>query len=98
MRSDGILIILGNIDLMNNLFQRREVLLDRLIHKNIAVSKVKHTLPTLKFRCIAIGAYLVSTGRQKKLMLAVSGSKRDYIDSLFQKIKKYKPQLKQSTA
>ena len=41
MRSDGILIILGNIDLMNDLFQRRKVLLDRLIHKNIAVSKVK---------------------------------------------------------
>ena len=64
----------------------------------ITVSKVKYTLPTLKFRCIAIGAYLASTGRQKKLMLAVSGSKRDYIDSLFQKIKKYKPQLEQSTA
>jgi hypothetical protein len=68
------------------------------VRNAIAVSKVKHTLPTLKFRCIAIGAYLVSTGRQKKLMLAVSGSKRDYIDSLFQKIKKYKPQLEQSTA
>ena len=68
------------------------------VRNAIAVSKVKHTLPTLKFRCIAIGAYLVSTGRQKKLMLAVSGSKRDYIDSLFQKIKKYKPQLELSTA
>jgi hypothetical protein len=68
------------------------------VRNAIAVSKVKHTLPTLKFRCIAIGAYLVSTGRQKKLMLAVSGSKRDYIERLFQKIKKYIPQMEQSTA
>ena len=42
MGSDGTLIILGNIDFMNNLFQRSEVLLNRLIHKNIAVSKVKN--------------------------------------------------------
>jgi hypothetical protein len=63
------------------------------VRNAIAVSKVKHTLPTLKFRCIAIEAYLVSTGRHKKLMLAVSGSKRDYIKRLFQKIKKYRPQL-----
>jgi hypothetical protein len=41
----------------------------------IAVSKVKHSLSTLKFKCIAIGSYLVT-----------SGSKKEYIDSLFQKI------------
>ena len=56
------------------------------VRNSIAVSKVKHTLSTLKFRCIAIGAYLVTSGRQKKLMLAVSGKRRDYIDSLFVKI------------
>ena len=42
MRSNGTLIILGNIDFMNNLFQRSEILLNRLIHKNIAVGKVKN--------------------------------------------------------
>lgn len=52
----------------------------------IAVSNVKHTLSTLKFKCIAIGAYLTTSGRQKKLMLAVPLSKRDYIDSLFHQI------------
>jgi len=52
----------------------------------IAVSKVKHTLSTLRFKCIAIGAYLVTSGRQKKLILATSGSKKDYIDSLFHKV------------
>jgi hypothetical protein len=58
------------------------------VRNKIAVSKVKHTLLTLKFRCIAIGAYLVSSGRQKKLMFDVSGSKRDYIEGLFEKIRR----------
>jgi hypothetical protein len=52
----------------------------------IAVSSVKHTLSTLKFKCIAIGAYLTTSARQKKLMLAVPTNKRDYIDSLFHQI------------
>ncbi|MEI7526820.1 MAG: transposase [Mariniphaga sp.] len=68
------------------------------VRNKIAVSKVKHTLSTLKFRCIAIGAYLVSSGRQKKLMLAVSGSKRDYIEGLFEKIRRFEPQKELSTA
>lgn len=59
------------------------------VRNSIAVSKVKHTLSTLRFNCIAIGAYLVTSGRQKKLMLAVSGKKRDYIDSLFVKINEF---------
>ncbi|MGA3013856.1 MAG: transposase [Bacteroidales bacterium] len=56
------------------------------VRNSIPVSKVKHTLSTLRFNYIAIGAYLVTSGRQKKLMLAVSGKKRDNIDSLFVKI------------
>ena len=68
------------------------------VRNKIAVSKVKHTLSTLKFRCIAIGAYLVSSGRQKKLILAVSGSKRDYIEGLFEKIRRFDPSPKLSTA
>jgi len=68
------------------------------VRNKIAVSKVKHTLSTLKFRCIAIGAYLVSSGRQKKLMLAVSGSKRDYIEGLFEKIRRFGDPLEISTA
>lgn len=68
------------------------------VRNAIAVSKVKHTLSTLKFRCIAIGAYLVSSGRYKKLMLAATGSKRDYIESLFENIRKFQPAGELSTA
>ena len=68
------------------------------IRNAIVVSKVKHTLSTLRYNCIAIGAYLVTSGRQKKLMLAVNGKKRDYIDSLFHKIISFHPPNKYSTA
>lgn len=68
------------------------------IRNAIVVSKVKHTLSTLRYNCIAIGAYLVTSGRQKKLMLAVNGKKRDYIDSLFHKISSFHPPNKYSTA
>lgn len=68
------------------------------IRNTIVVSKVKHTLSTLRYNCIAIGAYLVTSGRQKKLMLAVNGKKRDYIDSLFHKISSFHPPNKYSTA
>lgn len=77
------------------LFSHEDVMI--YLRNSVEVSKVTHTLLTLKFLCIAIGAYLVSVGRQKKLILVVSGSKRDYIESLFQKIKKYIPKLEQST-
>ncbi len=68
------------------------------IRNAIVVSKVKHTLSTLRYNCIAIGAYLVTSGRQKKLMLAVNGKKRDYIDSLFHKISSFHLPNKYSTA
>lgn len=63
------------------------------VRNTIAVGKVKHALPILKLCCIVIGAYLISTVRQKKLLLTVSGAKRDYTESLFKKIRKYIPQL-----
>ena len=39
---DGALIVLGNVDLVRHLLQRREVLLNRLIHQDVAVSQVKN--------------------------------------------------------
>jgi hypothetical protein len=56
------------------------------VRNEIKVGKVTHTLSTLRYNCIAIGAYLTSSGRTKKLIIAASGKKRDYIDSLFEKL------------
>ena len=67
------------------------------VRNTIAVSKVKHTLSTQRFHCIAIGAYLATTGRKKKLILVASGKKRDYIDGLFERIHAMGPKLDIST-
>lgn len=39
---DGYRIILGKIDFMNRFRQRCKILLNRLINKNVSVSKVKY--------------------------------------------------------
>jgi hypothetical protein len=64
----------------------------------IEVSNVKHTLSTVRFNCIAIGAYLVTSGRQKKLMLAAQGKQRDYIQELFVRLSQFEPDIVESTA
>lgn len=42
MRGDGAGVIFAYVDFMGDLLQRGKVLLDRLIHKNITVSKVQY--------------------------------------------------------
>ena len=59
MGSNGAFIIFGHIDLVNYFFQRSKILLNRLIHQNITVSKIQnlsfqstlqHTINDLKSR------------------------------------------------
>lgn len=64
----------------------------------IDVSKVKPTLSTLKFNCIAVGAYLVTSGRQKKLIIAAHEKRKDYMEDIFEKLSRYEPEKSQSTA
>jgi hypothetical protein len=47
--------------------------------------KHHHTLSTIRFKCIAIGSYLVKQSRQRILKLVVPFSKRQWMDGLFQK-------------
>lgn len=68
------------------------------IRNAIMVSKVNHRLSTLRFNCIAIGAYLRTSARKTTLVMAVKGKKRDYIEKLFQNIKRFKPPDKVSIA
>ena len=41
MRGNGAFIVFRHIDFMSHFFQRGKILLDRLIHQNITVSKIK---------------------------------------------------------
>jgi len=68
------------------------------IRNTVMVSKVNHRLSTLRFNCIAIGAYLRTSARKTTLVMAVKGKKRSYIESLFQNIAQFKPPEKMSIA
>lgn len=59
--------------------------------REVVSKDVTHTLSTLKFKCIAIGAYLSRSGRVTRLKLSAQDKKRDYLDSLFVKIKENSP-------
>jgi len=61
------------------------------IRNAIMVSKVSHRLSTIRFNCIAIGAYLTTSSRRTTLVLAAKGKKRDYLENLFQRIDHFKP-------
>ena len=62
----------------------------------IALINSKHdpTLSTLKFQCIAIASYLVKHSRKTTLVMSVNERRRDFFDSLFQKIENITPKSK----
>jgi len=49
-------------------------------------SDVKHVLKTMKFNCIAIGAYLVRHSRRTGLKMCVNQKRRSFFDQIFQRI------------
>ena len=50
MRSDGDGIVLGEVDLVDRLFKRGEVLLDRLVHEDVPVGEVQDLFPQAAFQ------------------------------------------------
>ena len=60
-------------------------------NKNIRLSNIK-------FQCIAIGSYLVKSGRNKKLMLAVKDRKRHFLEHFFDNIEQISPPFQFSNA
>jgi hypothetical protein len=49
-------------------------------------SYVKHVLNTMKFNCIAIGAYLVRYSRRTTVKICVHEKRRTFFDQIFQGI------------
>jgi len=54
-----------------------------LFRQVILKQKVQHTLSTLRFKCFAIGSWIVKKGRKKVLKLAVVDKRRQWLDGLF---------------
>lgn len=61
-------------------------------------SKINHRLPTIKFQCIAIGSYLVSSGRKITMKLSAEGKRRHFLEHLFEKLEVIRPPYKFSNA
>jgi hypothetical protein len=60
--------------------------------------RVNHRLSTIKFQCLAIGSYLVSSGRKKILKLSAEGKRRHFLEHIFKNVEKLKPPYKFSIA
>ena len=55
-------------------------------------------LSTIKFQCIAIGSYLIKTGRNKQMKLAAEGKRRHFLEHLFQNVSILDPPFQFSNA
>lgn len=53
--------------------------------------RVNHRLSTVKFQCIAIGSYLVTSGRKKILKLSAEGKRRHFLEHIFKNAVEIKP-------
>lgn len=53
--------------------------------------RVNHRLSTIKFQCLAIGSYLVSSGRKKVLKLSAEGRRRHFLSHIFNNVEHLKP-------
>lgn len=64
----------------------------------IMTSEIHHRLSTLKFQCIAIGSYLVKSGRKLKMKLSAEGKRRHFLEHLFENLEVIRPPYKFSNA
>lgn len=55
-------------------------------------------LSTVKFQCIAIGSYLVRSGRKTKMKLAAEGKRRHFLEHLFDNVIEISPPFQFSNA
>jgi hypothetical protein len=60
--------------------------------------RVNHRLHTIKFQCIAIGSYLVTSGRKKVLKLSAEGKRRHFLEHIFKNVEHLKPPYSVSIA
>lgn len=57
-----------------------------LFRQVILKEKAQQTLSTLRFKCFALGSWIVKNGRNKVLKLSVNAKRRPWFDGLFSKL------------
>lgn len=66
--------------------------------KCLVDTRARQQLSTIRFQCIAVGAYLVKRGRNKVMKLAAEGKRRHFLEYFFDQVELLKPPFKFSTA
>jgi hypothetical protein len=69
-----------------------------LFKQVMMTSEKYHRLATIKFQCIAIGSYLVKSGRNRKMKLSAEGKRRHFLEHIFENLEVIRPPYKISNA
>jgi hypothetical protein len=62
-----------------------------LFRQQVMTSRKAHQLSTIRFQCIAIGSYLIKSGRNKKMKLSAEGKRRHFLEHFFDNLEHLKP-------
>ncbi len=69
-----------------------------LFRQVVLKSKSQATLSTLRFKCFALGAWVIKHARITTLKISATGEKRRWLDALFDTVSKKAPPYIISTA
>lgn len=69
-----------------------------LFRQMVLQDKTQATLSTLKFKCFALGSWIVKSSREKILKISTAGRKRLWLEGLFSKVSQLSPPFSVSNA
>jgi hypothetical protein len=69
-----------------------------LFKQKVMTSQGAHQLATIRFQCIAIGSYMVQSGRKRILKLSAEGKRRHFLEHFFDQVELLQPPFKFSIA
>lgn len=69
-----------------------------LFRQMVLQEKTQATLNTLKFKCFALGSWIVKSSREKLLKISTAGRKRLWLEGLFSKVSQLSPPYSFSNA
>jgi len=69
-----------------------------LFKQKVMTGQGAHQLATIRFQCIAIGSYMVQSGRKRILKLSAEGKRRHFLEHFFDQVELLEPPFKFSIA
>jgi len=69
-----------------------------IFKRAIMQGEINRRMATVRFQCIAIGSYLVESGRKKTMKLSAEGKRRHFLEHLFENLEVIRPPYSFSNA